>query len=228
MKLPKDLQKKLKNKENETSGFKNKQEYLDHHENAEIFAYTMMLEEKFARLRIFGDERDLKFVQKCENSSKTMCHIPIDSKLDDQIMDKLYNDFDVSKINLDNYMTLCANCLKSTNNFLREFRKKHSKNSLTRYKEGVTLEHIQKAKQMKKEASEIIPFIKVRDHVKVQFVSLGGDKEYMWIDMIKISSDKSSFAGILLNDPIFEHKNLKKGDMVEFSSSRIYDVIFME
>ncbi len=64
--------------------------------------------------------------------------------------------------------------------------------------------------------------------MKVQFVSQGGEKEYMWVDVIKISSDKSSFAGILLNDPIFDHENLRKGNMVEFSSSQIYNADFIE
>jgi len=89
------------------------------------------LEEDFEKLRIFGDERDLEMLQKCDNTSKIMCTIPKKSLTPSQ---ELEWNLDFSKIELDNYMPICANCLKKTNEYLRNFRAQHTEDYLRKLK----------------------------------------------------------------------------------------------
>ncbi len=217
MKVPKDIKNKKK------QPFKNYEEFENFHTRPDIFAYTSELEQEFERLRIFGDERDLDMIQKCENTSKIMCIIPKKSLTPSQ---ELEWDLDVSKIDLDNYRPICANCLKKTNEYFRYIRANHSKEFIQEFKETIKIHDPKVNKEIREELRETIPFIKIGDHVKVEFKSLDNNYEYMWFEVKKIYSN-SRYLGILLNKPVFVHdSSIRKGNILTFSQSQIYDIEF--
>ena len=46
----------------------------------------------------------------------------------------------------------------------------------------------------------------------------------MWVRIIN-RKNKTTYSGVLLNKPLFKHKNnLKLNDTVEFRTNRIYDL----